>query len=162
MENNKLIFKVKNFNSLSKEVKRYETEEILFKRIAWFMGSVVSFLLIVTIVGYWYAKMKSIEYTRKSEVCNKIRLNLLQQSAYEEAELKRIGKQYSEKFAQFSVGIKNLVKNIRENPSNFTEKEHQIFYAVDKYEYDFKSKKLEPYEELLFHKTCVDLYEQVK
>jgi hypothetical protein len=68
MENNKLIFKVKNFNSLTKEVKRYETEEILFKRIAWFMGSVVSFLLIVTIVGYWYAKMKSIEYTRKSEV----------------------------------------------------------------------------------------------
>jgi hypothetical protein len=160
--NEELIFKVKNFNSLTKECKRYEAQEVLFRRIAWFFGSIVSYLCIITIVGYWIMKNKSIENYRKSEVCRKAKINLEQQLAFEESYLRKLGEKYQKDYNFYLKTIEEIVMKVRNNPEKYSEKENHVLFAWDKYNLDEQAGRIKPYEEILYYKTIVNLVEQIQ
>lgn len=159
--NEALIFKINNFNALTREIERFKAQENILKRMSWICHYVFANTLFVTVYGYLAFQNKAIELKRKSETCHKAMLNLLQQAAFHEGELKREGEQIHKAYSNSEGSIRNWVETVRQNKEIASDDDHKLLYFVDKFDFDSTTNGLEPYEEILFYKSALDLYKNL-
>ncbi len=162
MENHdKLIYKINNFNALTEEVKRYKDQASLTAKISWIYEHILSFVFLITFIGYYLCKNKAIEYKRKSETCAKARLNLIQQVAFEEKYIKEAANHWHFEFRKIEGSMRRWVEKVREKPKNFSELDNKLLFFVDQFDFDRTTNGLKPYDEVLFYCSAVELYGQI-
>lgn len=157
---NQIINKIATFNVVKEDIKNYELQEKVLKKLSYFYMFIVSGIFFFTIVGPWMAKNKAIELKRKSDSAHKAKINLLQANAFMEQELNAILNKSKSLYKSKELVVNKVVTRVKLKPKERPEWEHVITYAFDKYQNDLRTKKLKQFEDILFFETVNNLFEE--